>query len=639
MSDAEIVVRVGAKLDPGVRRAMAGVTKEALKAERQIQRDTERAEAARAKAAIRAESAMTKASERTAKGRQRLISGMLRDFTRAEEAKRRELEKTLREAEALDRRRALGAQRIQAAIDRQSRPMSAASGGRSGAGRRGATAGAGAPADSGGMGGLSAMLGPVGGLAGIVAAVATAVNVYSSRVQNSSRIIGMQDTEETLSKFQELDMALNNTLMDAQFNSGMSEDTANSIRQSVWDQVGQRGIDPEEIIEMLGTAQGRFDMLAQFSGSLDEIGQASIATGASVGDLGAVLGGASQQMALSSEDFGDALGVLAQQAAIGSVEFTNLAREFGPVLGAFAAARGGQGLDAVREFGALAQVMGTLGVPAAEVATVMERLLAGLTDADRQTRFQELGINLTDPETGQARPIEDIARDLAANRALDNPQVFAEVVGGDVNQQRGFRALRDQQLRDPEFLSRMMAADGAAGQEQFAARERMVEGLSSYQARLVRGRNIRDISLQGESLVGEHVERARATARFEGENPRTAEWLPDSVIPAVAALVTPHEQGRALPFRDARTGAEMGPTGARVPNAAFADASAPLVSTLTSAPTSERAADATERLAQEQARSREATTASTAATIDLADAIRSLGTRPGADTGADTGLD
>lgn len=635
MSDSEVLVRVGAKLDPSVRRALAGVTKEAVKSEAQIRRESERTEKARVRSAERAEAGIQKASERAASGRRRLISGMLRDFTRAEEAKRREHEKTIREAEALERRRAQGAARIQAAIDRQSRPLSSASGGRgAGAGRRGASFASG----SSDGGGLSAMLGPVGGLAGIVAAVAGAVSIYSSRVQNSSRIIGMQDTEETLSKFQELEMELNNTLMDAQFNSGMSEETAGRIRESVWAQVEQRGTDPEEIISMLGTAQGRFDMLSQFADSMDEIGQVSLATRASMGSLGAVLGGASQQMNLSADQYGEAMGILAQQASTGSVEFSNLANEFGPVLGAFAAVRGGEGLDAITEFGALAQVMGTLGVGAAETATVMERFLAGLTEGDRVERFRELGIELTDPATGLARPVEDIARDMAANRALDNPRIFDEVVGGDVNQKRGFRALRERQIREPEFLSRMMAADGAAGQEQFAARERMVEGLSSHQARLVRGRNIAAISRQGESLVAEHTERARATARFEGENPRAAEWIPDSVLPAVAAVVTPYEQGRALPFRDARTGQEMGPTGARVPTATFASASAPLVGALTGAATPDRATDATERLAAEQARAREATTASTAATIDLATAIRGLGQRPGADTGADTDL-
>lgn len=619
-TEAELRIQLMVAGGPQVRRELARVSADAERSGQRDTRSTRRGatEVQRAEQTKRTARGRTATEHRTntdkAEGHERkAIRDVLRDFERAERSKRAEMARTR------------GASRDGGGGSRSS----------GGGGRGGSRGGVGGGSvGTGDAGGLSEILGPFGGLSGIVAAVSAAVSVYNARVQRSTQILGLQSNDEILSRYQELDLRLTNTLLDAQMNSGMSQEQADGIRARVWEQVDKRGIDPEELISMLGTAQGRFDMLGQFADSMDLIGQVSIATTASVDDLGAVLGGATQQLDLTSGQYGDALGVLAQQAAVGSIEFQNLSKEFAPVMGAFGAVRDSQGLEAMREFGMMAQVMGTLGVSPAESATVMERTLAGLSDSERQGRFQEVGISLTDPTTGMARPVDDIARDMANNRALDNPQTFAEVVGGDVNQQRGFRALRDTQIRDPEFISGLMAADGAAGQAQFAARETMVEGRASHQARVLNGQRVAALVTQAEPLVGEHVERARDMSDFTAANPRMEEAIPDVALPIIARIYQTQQ-------RNQQSNASAGFVGLGPQRAAFKDIAktgggvsgvgpvAPVAAAAMPNPGSERVARATEESAsvmrEQIAALRENTAATRAATT-------------GPDTGGETGL-
>lgn len=619
-TDAELRIQLMVAGGPQVRRELARVSADAERSGQRDTRSTRRGatEVQRAEQTKRTARGRTATEHRTntdkAEGHERkAIRDVLRDFERAERSKRAEMARTR------------GASR-----DGGGGSRSSGGGGRG----RGVGGVGGSSVGTGDGGGLSEILGPFGGLSGIVAAVSAAVSVYNARVQRSTQILGLQNNDEILTRYQELDLRLTNALMDA----GATPEQAARVRDQALTQTRERGIDPAEVIALLETAQGQFDKLIVFADNLETFGLAAVATGSDIGAVGTTMGVAQRQFGLTADQFAGSLGVMSQQAEEGSIGMRDFAGAFAPVMGTFAGA-GRQGESAMREFGAFAQVMGTLDVKSAdEAATIMDRTLSAAVNPERQARFREIGIELAN-EDGTLRDTGAIMRDMARSQAFNTPQGFAAAVGEDVNAQRGFRALRDTQRRDPEMFERLRSADANAGLERLRQREAELSTRESQQARVLNGRRVATLVAQAEPLVGEHVERARDMSDFTAANPRMEEAIPDVALPIVARIYQTQQRNQQsnasagfvglgpqrAAFKDiAKTGGGVSGVGPAAPVAAAAG--------------SERAAQATERLTTEQTRAREATVASTAATRELVTALQNVGRNPPVDTGGETGL-
>lgn len=513
MTDVPLRIRIRAEGSGDIKRELAQTTRAVAKAEEDAVKAAQKAEAAKRRERQRTDRAHERQIEDQARGEQDAIRDTLSEFERAERRKRDAMARTYRDSRGRLR-------------DGNGRFV----GGGGSSGRVPRSNGMPGGGGSGSSGTLNTMLASVGGLSGVVAAVASAVNVFNSRVQTSTQILGLQSNEEILSAYQNLDLELTNALLDA----NATPEQAERVRSQVLEQVSSRGIAPEEVIALLGQAQGQFDALIDFADNLDTFGRVAVATGSNIADVGISMGVAQRQLNLSADDFGSALGVMAAQAAAGSIELKNLSGEFAPVMGTFANATGREGEAALREFGAMAQTIGTLDLESAsEGSTVMERTLDAMLNPERQARFQEIGLQLTGDD-GRLRNIGDIMQDLAANETFNTPMGFADAVGADVNAQRGFRALRDTARRDPEFFRRLAEVDSEDGMGRLREREAAISQREAFKARQLRGTTAANVIRQGEGLLSDHRSRASDLANFRSENVGLAEWIPEGALPLVA---------------------------------------------------------------------------------------------------------
>lgn len=511
MTDVPLRIRIRAEGSGDIKRELAQTTRAVAKAEEDAVKAAQKAEAAKRRERQRTDRAHERQIEDQARDEQDAIRDTLSEFERAERRKRQALARTQRDA-------------------RTSSSRGGSAGGSGGVPRGNGMPGGGGGGSSSGT--LEHMLSSVGGIAGVVAAVASAVNVFNSRVNRSAGIVGIQGEEEVLQAFASIDTELGIIAGDA----GLTRQERDALTARVFEAAAANATTPEEIVAGLGLAQGNFDQLNAFLAQMDPILRHSVATGTSFGADINVLGISQRQLGLSQDDFDEALAIQSAQASRGSIEGRDVAQDFGAALSVFGTNTGRRGLDAFREANALFQTMGSqlTGLSSSEISTISERFLAGATDSDRVARLQEYGVNLVDQETGKIRDIGDIGRELAASEALNNPALFADAIGGDVNQQRGFMALRNSFLNDPEFFSSIRNVDAQEGQASLDRRYADAESRSSFQARKLALEGVSRIAGIGDERLGEHVERVRDFAEFTSANPRLAEWLPDDAIPLVA---------------------------------------------------------------------------------------------------------
>ena len=104
--DEELSIRIKAKLDSGVKRALAGVTSEVKKSDTEIVASGKSAQKARTKAVEQYVSSVKRAEQTAKRESFARAREILQDFKAAEKQKREELAKTLRETQMSERRRA-----------------------------------------------------------------------------------------------------------------------------------------------------------------------------------------------------------------------------------------------------------------------------------------------------------------------------------------------------------------------------------------------------------------------------------------------------------------------------------------------------------------------------------------------------
>ena len=413
-----------------VQRTARGITREAKKAQQEQKREEQRA--------VREEQQRQKQKARRQAIIEREIVRMVRE---AEREKRREQTRTVREAIRNARTRA----REEARAAREAARAQQRAAREAERGRRG------------GFGAL-ATVGAVGvglGASGLGAA------------RRAQGVLGIPTQDEALRSFHGFQQNLIRTGSEA----GLAPADIQKLQQEILQTSRATNFDPNELLAGLGTAQARFDKLDDFRSNLAGIARVAKASGAGLDEVIGAAGEAQRAFGLTSQELEEFLNVAFVGARRGSIEFSSIASDFSNVFGTAAAALGQRGIGGARETLALSQVLGTSGQAPAEVATMTERTLETLLDRDVQKRFRSAGIEVADSE-GRLRPLQEIARQLAGNRALNDPRKLQELVGGRIEARRGIRVLRQRAIDNPELfgsLQGISATEGAGQVDQTVA--------------------------------------------------------------------------------------------------------------------------------------------------------------------------
>lgn len=284
---------------------------------------------------------------------------------------------------------------------------------------------------------------------GILAAGSVAVSGATQLFSRAQSTAGVGSLEERVRAAGEFGTAL--------FRFGASADISASDR----DALGQRilstsdrtGIRSGELLAGLESAQSRFgpEVAMDLAGMLDQLADASVATGSSIEDLTGLLGTVQTAYRLNGEELREFLGSTIEATRAGSIDAKDFAGNFASTLAIYAETSGRRSLAGAREAVGLAEVVGSGQFGAAESATRMEGLLRELSQRDVQQRFRRAGVRVADAQ-GNLLPLEQIAAQVASSRQLST--------------QRGISGLRLRAEAEQALLR--VRAMGAAGFQQFA---------------------------------------------------------------------------------------------------------------------------------------------------------------------------
>jgi len=155
------------------------------------------------------------------------------------------------------------------------------------------------------------------------------------------------------------------------------------------------GVSQDALLQGLQYAQTTlaspdFNALDVFSRHLEEIADASYATGAPVEDLIGALGQMRNQFGITENDFADMIGAMVTMANEGSIEVGDLASNFTTEMGQFRNLRAGvSGVQAAREFAGTAEIIGqALPNRPEEAATQFRAVMSSLSRSRVQTGIE-----------------------------------------------------------------------------------------------------------------------------------------------------------------------------------------------------------------------------------------------------------
>ncbi len=157
-------------------------------------------------------------------------------------------------------------------------------------------------------------------------------------------------------------------------------------------------VDPGEIIAATEKIVEKVGDLGLARDNLRNIGLAIQATGAGGANVGALIGDAFEKFGLKgAEEMLSALAVLNQQGKLGAFTLQNLATQGERVTAAYAVTNR-VGPQAVREMGAVLQMVRKGTGSAEEAATAFEAMLRTFSDSEKIKLLKQHGISITDPQ-------------------------------------------------------------------------------------------------------------------------------------------------------------------------------------------------------------------------------------------------
>jgi TP901 family phage tail tape measure protein len=159
----------------------------------------------------------------------------------------------------------------------------------------------------------------------------------------------------------------------------MSAEEQNGLRKSIYDVSIATGQSREDILGGLDAIVQRTGNLQFATGVMEDMAIASTATGAAMGDLGALASNLQEKMGLATDEIRTAFGILTSQGKAGAFTLENMAT-MGERLFAAAGRFGVKGMSGIKEFGALIQTA-RIGTGSSEQATTaIEGAMADIID-------------------------------------------------------------------------------------------------------------------------------------------------------------------------------------------------------------------------------------------------------------------
>lgn len=403
----DLNIRIKAKLDTGVKRAIAGITADVKKSEKDRAKAAAKAEADKVKAAADAEKArqalnvrsvsnfrkaeMAKKVEAVTRSRE-----ILEDFKKAEKKKRDELAKTLRETQLSERRREQLIKRTEREIARErgraradAREMLSGGAGEAARGRRRRIAGA------------------VGGA--LVGAAAGALSV-SQRAQGA---LGIRSQEEIIAE----SINSRQDFIRTSVQGGMSQQQQDDALRQAVEVSRSSGIGTGEILAGINTSQELFANLDRLLPNLGFLADVTRATGGEFQTVVAASGELERQFGLQGDELQEAIAILARGAEEGSLSLRDFAESQAEGFSGFTQARGISGVQGVRELSAVAQALRAGGLGANQVRTRQQALISSLSDSNVQQRLRRAGVNVLNDD-GAVRNIGDIVNEVRNARRL-----------------------------------------------------------------------------------------------------------------------------------------------------------------------------------------------------------------------------
>ena len=378
MADGTARIEIRPVGEDRVRRALNGTTREARRAQRAQQRDRRQTE----RDVDRGERGKTRATRRGSRQRTRAERDAQREL-------RREDQQTTREFERNQRARTRSARR-----GSQQR-------------RRAASQGFGQ-----GLGMAKGALGAFGltASAGGVAQAVSRQNIMAQQsLDRSAGVQGVFDSlPENVNLQEQIVKVVGQTTSDPE---KVRQDTQEIIKEMNAAAV-ETGVDQKDLFAGLKSFQLVFSNLKFGREVMKDIARTAEATGTPFEDLVRLLGEAQQQFGITGDEAKEFLDLTVQQGKEGAIQPGEFANAFAREFGTFTAARGTEGLDAAREFGAVSQVLRKGGGNPEEVATRMRSLLNQLSRKSVQEKFAKRGVQVTNEE-GRVRSLADIFGELA----------------------------------------------------------------------------------------------------------------------------------------------------------------------------------------------------------------------------------
>lgn len=252
-------------------------------------------------------------------------------------------------------------------------------------------------------------------------------------------------------------------------NANVSAQGMDELKQQLFDIARMRDVrvDPMGLLEAVEEIVKRTGRLDVARDNLANIGRTMRATGAEGRDVGATIANLFEKFDLGTANAAlQAIDTLSLQGKEGAFELRDFATQMNEIAAAYAAT-GRKGPQAVREMGAIMQMVMRTSGSAPEAATNFERMMATLT-SEKVKELQDHGITIFDPvqlKKGikEFRPIPDIIKDIVKATKGDEEKLSTVF---DIRALRAIRAfgLEFKSGRGFEAFDKFLAMQGNGSQ-------------------------------------------------------------------------------------------------------------------------------------------------------------------------------
>lgn len=350
------------------------------------------------------------------------------------------------------------------------------------------------------------------------------------RVEGYQAATGMQSRDELVGGYLERQRATIRLAHQA----GMSSDTLNQRLDTT---ATRSGVGQGELLAGLQYAQTTlaspdFDALDVFSRHLDEIADASYATGAPVEDLIGALGQARNQFGITEDDFSEMIGTMTEMAANGSIEVGDLAANFTAEMAQFRQLRAGvSGVTAAREFMGTAEAIGrqTPGSPE-QASTAFRGVMTALTSG-RVRRGIESGLR-----RGGLRGDADVFDDRTGALSVSMPELIDRMRRGHLDTAAGFDAAGIRNVRaqagfrallgtSSEQYGQIIGSSSDAGNAYISETNQELRGSEAGRVDQARAQAEANFQQNGAETVRTMVDLATATTTLQTRFPQLTESM------------------------------------------------------------------------------------------------------------------